>query len=293
MSPSPNAEWYEPAPAKINLALHIVGQRSNGYHELESLCVFTQLCDELTVQASEKDELVLTGPFAAGLRGERSNIVLKALALFRQKFPDSLPSGLKIKLIKALPVAAGIGGGSADAAAMLRLANRLSGLNLTVNDLKEIALELGADVPMCLLSRTAFVDGVGEHIEALPEFPTLQLVLANPGKPVSTADIFRKLREKQNPPLKRDAADFGHITAISMWLEGTRNDLQKPAIEYLPEIADMMADLGEQKGCLLSRMSGSGATIFGVFGSSAEAMLAAQSFRKNWPHAWVAQSATL
>lgn len=288
-----SVEWREPAPAKINLALHIVGQRSNGYHELESLCVFTELCDELIAQPADKDEVVLAGPFGAALRGERSNIVLKALTLFRARFPDKLPQGLKIELDKALPVAAGIGGGSADAAAMLRLANRISGLHLDLNDLMDMALELGADVPMCLLSRTAFVKGVGEQISTIPEFPTLQLVLANPGKAVSTADIFRKLAEKDNPPIQRDAADFGHISAITMWLEGTRNDLQKPAIEHVPEIADMLVDLGQNKGCLLSRMSGSGATIFGLFGTAGEAMLAAQSFRKNWPQAWVAQSATL
>ncbi|AVX05229.1 4-(cytidine 5'-diphospho)-2-C-methyl-D-erythritol kinase [Maritalea myrionectae] len=286
-------EWLEPAPAKINLALHIVGQRSNGYHELESLCVFTELCDELTAKPADKDEVELTGPFGNALRGERSNIVLKALTLFRTRFPDKLPQGLKIELDKALPVAAGIGGGSADAAAMLRLANRISGLNLDLNDLMGMALELGADVPMCLLSRTAFVSGVGEQLTPIPEFPTFQMVLANPGKAVSTAEIFRKLVDKDNPPIQRDAADFAHISAIAMWLEGTRNDLQKPAIEHVPEITDMLADLGQQKGCLLSRMSGSGATIFGLFGTAGEAMLAAQSFRKNWPQAWVAQSATL
>ncbi len=288
-----NAEWQEPAPAKINLALHIVGQRTNGYHELESLCVFTELCDELTATPSDHDELVLTGPFGKVLRGERSNIVLKALSLFRQNYPNVLPDGLRIVLDKALPVAAGIGGGSADAAAMLRLANHISGLELKLEDMMDMALELGADVPMCLLSRTSFVDGVGENLDPMPDFPKLQLVLANPGKPVSTADIFRKLTEKENPPLVRDAADYRHITAITMWLEGTRNDLQKPAIQYLPEIGDMLMDLGEQKGCLLSRMSGSGATIFGMFGTAGEAMLAAQVFRKKWPNAWVAQSATL
>lgn len=288
-----NAEWQEPAPAKINLALHIVGQRTNGYHELESLCVFTELCDELTATPSDHDELVLTGPFGKVLRGERSNIVLKALSLFRQNYPNVLPDGLRIVLDKALPVAAGIGGGSADAAAMLRLANHISGLELKLEDMMDMALELGADVPMCLLSRTSFVDGVGENLDPMPDFPKLQLVLANPGKPVSTADIFRKLTEKENPPLLRDAADYRHITAITMWLEGTRNDLQKPAIQFLPEIGDMLMDLGEQKGCLLSRMSGSGATIFGMFGTAGEAMLAAQAFRKKWPNAWVAQSATL
>ncbi|TDQ63912.1 4-diphosphocytidyl-2-C-methyl-D-erythritol kinase [Maritalea mobilis] len=288
-----NAEWQEPAPAKINLALHIVGQRTNGYHELESLCVFTELCDELTATPSDHDELVLTGPFGKVLRGERSNIVLKALSLFRQNYPNVLPDGLRIVLDKALPVAAGIGGGSADAAAMLRLANHISGLELKLEDMMDMALELGADVPMCLLSRTSFVDGVGENLDPMPDFPKLQLVLANPGKPVSTADIFRKLTEKENPPLVRDAADYRHITAITMWLEGTRNDLQKPAIQFLPEIGDMLMDLGEQKGCLLSRMSGSGATIFGMFGTAGEAMLAAQAFRKKWPNAWVAQSATL
>lgn len=155
-------DWYEPAPAKINLALHIVGQCSNGYHELESLCVFTELCDELSAQEASEDEVVLAGPFGAALRGERLNIVLKALTLFRDQFPGKLPKGLKIELDKALPVAAGIGGGSADAAAMLRLANRISGLHLDLNDLMKMALKLGADVPMCLLSRTAFVKGIGE-----------------------------------------------------------------------------------------------------------------------------------
>ncbi|WP_323015792.1 4-(cytidine 5'-diphospho)-2-C-methyl-D-erythritol kinase, partial [Devosia sp.] len=173
------------APAKVNLALHVTGRRADGYHELESLIVFAGLADAVDASPAEADSLVITGPFAAGLGAGPGNLVLRAVAGFRQRWPDAVEAGLKLRLTKNLPVAAGIGGGSADAAAALRLMARLSSRPVALDDLTNLAAGLGADVPACLLGVPLLARGIGERLMPLPVFPAAHIVLVNPMVPLA------------------------------------------------------------------------------------------------------------
>lgn len=278
----------EHAPAKINLALHILGRGGDGYHQLHSLCVFTQLGDTLTAAPSGSDRLTIGGPFGVDLSTGQSNLVMRALEKFRARFPDSLPDGVALHLDKQLPVASGIGGGSADAAAALRLLARLSSRPVAPAELAAIALTLGADVPMCLASRPAEISGIGEIVRPLRLFPPIHLVLANPGMPLATGEVFRTLERRDNPPMPGMGEGFDRAAALSFWLTGTRNDLETPAIALVPEIGALIGALSAMAGCALARMSGSGATVFGLFGSEAAAHQAARDLRTRFPAAWVA-----
>lgn len=189
----------EAAPAKVNLALHVTGRRADGYHELESLVVFADVADELVATPARKDALHVTGPFAAAAGSGDSNLVARAIAAFRARWPDHVETGLSIELHKNLPVAAGLGGGSADAAAALRLMVRLGQGSIWLAELSTVALTLGADVPACLLSRPCEIRGVGEIVHPLRSFPACHLVLVNPLIPVVTADVFRRLQSRENP----------------------------------------------------------------------------------------------
>ncbi len=278
----------EAAPAKVNLTLHVLGRRADGYHELESLVVFADVCDEIVVTPAPADVLRVTGPFARAAGSGENNLVARALAAFRSRWPERLPPGLQIDLHKNLPVAAGLGGGSADAAAALRALASLGDTPLAMAELADLALRLGADVPACLLSRPCEIRGVGEIIHPLPEFPQLHLVLVNPLQPVVTADVFRRLRQRDNPPMPPLPAPLTRPAQLGLWLAETRNDLEPAAVEVLPLIGHLVARLGQVEGCMLARMSGSGATVFGLFGSNAQAHAAAHELRADWPDYWVA-----
>lgn len=268
----------EDAPAKINLALHVTGQRDDGYHLLDMLVTFTTHGDRLSFTAADADGFTLGGRFAADLGGEpHSNLVLRARDLLRQA---ALAQGghapaVCIHLEKNLPVASGIGGGSADAAAALRGLQRFWNVRVPADQLARLALQLGADVPMCLESRPLIARGIGEKIEHAA-LPRLYLVLANPLKAVSTPQIFRLLTEKNNRPLDLAAGDW--MAAVS----ANRNDLEPPARCLTPEIAEISALLSEI-GAGLVRMSGSGATCFGIFPSLAAAEAAAQQLHSQRP----------
>ena len=278
----------EAAPAKINLALHVTGRRADGYHSLEMLVVFAEVGDELEAVPAKKDSLSITGPFAQALGNSESNLVLRALAAFRARWPGALPDGLAIRLSKNLPIAAGLGGGSADAAAALRLFASIADREIAVTDLLELGRSLGADVPMCLYSRPAEVRGIGEIVLPLKHFPACHIVLVNPLQPVVTADVFRKLERRDNPGLPEMSDPLTRPAQLGLWLSETRNDLEPPAIAIVPAIGDLIAQLGRANGCILARMSGSGATVFGLFGSSAQAHQAAHDLREAWPGYWVA-----
>ncbi len=278
----------EAAPAKINLALHVTGRRSDGYHSLEMLVAFAEVGDELQAEPARKDSLAITGPFAAALGSSEGNLVLRALAAFRARWPGALPDGLSLTLRKNLPVAAGLGGGSADAAAALRLFASLSTPGVSLADLLGLAVGLGADVPMCLYSRPAEVRGLGEIVLPLKHFPALHVVLVNPLVPVVTAEIFRKLERRDNPGLPDLSDPLTRPAQLGLWLAETRNDLEPPALVLVPAIGDLIARLAGTGGCILARMSGSGATVFGLFGSSAQAHQAAHDLRETWPGYWVA-----
>jgi 4-diphosphocytidyl-2-C-methyl-D-erythritol kinase len=280
----------EAAPAKINLALHVTGRRADGYHSLEMLVAFAELGDELAGHAAPKDSLTITGPFAPGLGSGESNLVLRALAAFRTRWPSRLPEGIALRLAKNLPVAAGLGGGSADAAAALRLFANLAG-DIPLVDLLDLARTLGADVPMCLYSRPAIVRGIGEIVVPLRHFPASHIVLVNPLVPVVTADVFRRLESRENPGLPDLTDPLMRPAQLGLWLSETRNDLEPPAIAMVPVIGDLIAHLGGTSGCILARMSGSGATVFGLFGSSAQAHQAAHDLREKQPDYWVAAAA--
>lgn len=280
--------FAEAAPAKINLALHVTRRREDGYHDLESLIVFAGIADELRAVEADRDSLEISGPFAATLGTSGNNLVLRAVSAFRQRWPALVPEGLALHLVKNLPVAAGIGGGSADAAAALRILARMAGAAVPVAELADIALTLGADVPACLLSRPLVARGVGEILAPLADFPNCHAVLVNPMVPVATADVFRRLRAHDNYPLPALPEPLTRPAQLGLWLAETRNDLQPPAVKLVPVIGDIVEDLAATQGCILARMSGSGATVFGLFGSEGQAHQAAQVTRERNPDHWVA-----
>ncbi len=284
----------EAAPAKINLALHITGRRPDSFHELESLVVFAGVGDELIAHRGKLDSLTVTGPFAAAAGSGDANLVARAVAAFRARWPDHVPHGLAIELRKNLPVAAGLGGGSADAAAALRLMTELgAGPEIVPGALADVALSLGADVPACLTARPCEVRGKGEIVRPLSSFPSCHLVLVNPLVPVVTADVFRRLEQRENEGLPPLPDPLTRPAQLGIWLEETRNDLEPPAMALVPAIGALIAAIGAIDGCMHSRMTGSGGTVFGLFGSAARAHQAAHDLREKYPRYWVAAAPVL
>ncbi|WP_194362021.1 4-(cytidine 5'-diphospho)-2-C-methyl-D-erythritol kinase [Rhizobium daejeonense] len=287
-SPKNEAEVVEAAPAKINLALHVTGQRADGYHLLDSIVTFAEdACDRLTFTLAEQDGFSLSGRFGALLSsdaaGQDGNLVLKARDTLRSALEEQGQSAapVAIMLQKNLPIASGIGGGSADAAATLRGLMRVWNATLPAEALSTIALRLGADVPMCLAGRPLRARGIGEDIETLPAMPALSMVLANPLKGVSTPEIFRRQTQKDNPPVGTppDGSDIGEWLAF---LKTARNDLEPPARAILPDI-DFISQMLVESGALFVRMSGSGATCFGLYGDHAAAETAAAKLSRERP----------
>lgn len=269
------------APAKINLALHVLGRRDDGYHELDSIVAFADVGDALTIRPAEKFSIAATGPFAAQLPKPEDNIMHRAWQLAREIAGErgrALPP-VAIDLVKNLPVASGIGGGSADAAAVLRGCMKLAGIELD-DGLVAAALSLGADVPICLAGRSARMRGVGEDIAVIGDFVPLAAVLVNPGIGVATSDVFTGIG------LQRGQS---HRPAIvpSEPLARLRNDMQDVAIAVAPVIKNMLAALSAQPSCTFARMSGSGATCFGIFEEEGPARAAAAAIVRENPTWWV------
>ncbi|HLA20112.1 MAG TPA: 4-(cytidine 5'-diphospho)-2-C-methyl-D-erythritol kinase [Pseudolabrys sp.] len=280
-----SAPLVEQAPAKINLTLRVLGRRKDGYHELESLVVFADLADTLTLEPGATATLDVAGPFAAASGKVADNLVLKALAALRQCV-DGLSAG-HFQLEKRIPVAAGIGGGSADAAAALRLLARLNGIALDDPRLSEAALAVGADVPVCLESRARFMRGIGEKLSPPLTLPALAAVLVNPGLPLSTREVFAKYSLATGAAESRDDVPADANELID-YLVRQSNDLTKAAIACEPAIASVLDALRVLPGVRLARMSGSGPTCFALFGSREEAEAAAQRLkaaRQDW---WIA-----
>ncbi len=269
------------APAKVNLALHVTGRREDGYHLLDSLVVFADVGDRLTAMADAALSLHVTGPRAAGVPTDAGNLVLRAAALL------GAGRGARIVLEKHLPAAAGIGGGSSDAAAALRVLARLWGLPLP--DATAV-LALGADVPVCLSARPARMRGIGEALGPLPPLPPLWLVLVNPGVPVPTGPVFAALARRDNAPLPPTLPRLGDAGMLAAWLRTCRNDLEPPACALVPAVGQVLSALAVQRGCLLARMSGSGATCFGLFATASGAAAAAAALRAAAPGWWVADA---
>lgn len=276
----------ECAPAKINLSLHVLGRRADGYHEVESLVVFARTGDRIAAHAADELKLDLSGPFGDALKGEGDNLVLRAARLLASELGREACGHLQLE--KNLPVASGIGGGSADAAATLRALVRLWSADIDARRLAAIALSLGADVPVCLEARPAFMRGVGERVERLDGLPDFALVLVNPGIAVPTASVFRELAAS---PLAEDftaseAPKVSTLDALVAWLHVHGNDLEPPARRIAPAIGDVILAIAATSGCRLARMSGSGATCFGLYANESEARAAAAALaRPGW---WVA-----
>lgn len=337
----------EPAPAKVNLFLHVGAKRRDGYHDLTSLVVFPDVGDVVSASAKKiipgrqalpapggrvdklrqqffgagenrkvplpriredansgpptrggQDviELAVKGPFAKDLQegppsslrdipaafgeGRFSNLVLRAAEALAR---GTIVPPTKITLAKNLPIASGIGGGSADAAATLRILNEVWGLRLAMNELRAIGLTLGSDVPVCVEPKTQWMEGRGERVDRGPRMPEVYLALVNPGIPVPTGEVFRRLTKKSGAERPPAPKSFASARSLAAWLTAeTHNDLQAPAIQIAPPVADVLTQLGAQAGCLLARMSGSGATCFGLFDSAREAKGAAAAMPKDW-----------
>lgn len=247
------------APAKVNLTLHVTGQREDGYHLLDSLVMFADVGDRLRVGLG-KAALSVSGPKAAGVPTDGRNLVMKAAQLMGVE--------ATISLEKHLPAAAGIGGGSSDAAAVLRALQQLTG-----RPVPEAGLSLGADVPVCIGARAAVMRGIGESVEPVTTLAPLHAVLVNPGVEVPTGAVFKGLARKDNPKMEPIPAPHN----LFEWLHRQRNDLQSPAIAAQPVIADVLEALTATQECVLARMSGSGATCFGLYpdkGAASQAALA-------------------
>ena len=271
------------AAAKVNLYLHVVGKRADGYHLLDSLVAFVSVYDTLSVSSATELSLAIDGPFSSALGSGPENLVLRAarrLAAYAPQTPCAA-----ITLTKRLPVASGIGGGSADAAAALRALAKLWNLSLGVDQSMAIALALGADVPMCLAGRSAFVGGIGELLESSPTLPAAGILLVNPGIAVATPDVFRARRGDFSTPGRFSEVPYD-ARALAGILASRQNDLTEPAMSICPAIGDVLDALRGAPGCRLARMSGSGATCFGLFDDEGAASRAAQSLAR--PPWWVA-----
>ena len=268
------------APAKLNLALHVTGQRADGYHLLESLVAFADFGDEVTVEPAEADEFVVSGQFASWVPIDGGNLVIAARDLLRDLLPGETPP-VRIALEKRLPVASGVGGGSSDAAATIKALIALWGVQVDEKELATAALSLGADLPMCLAERPLIARGIGDEIEPLGSFPGVHAVLVNPGAQISTPEIFKALEKRDNDPLP-EWATANDALQLAGALTGLRNDLQRPAIEQCPAISDVLEAL-RTNGAELARMSGSGATCFGIFDNPGPAFAAADVIGKREP----------
>ena len=276
------------SPAKINLALHVTGQREDNYHLIDTLVVFTAFGDELVLSCPdniEHDQLQLSGPFCHALPDNGDNLVLRAVAGLRELLLSrgvNAPA-VRIELQKNLPISSGIGGGSANAAASLRGLSRL--WNISDDGLiQEVAVKLGADIPMCIKSRTLRARGIGEQLERLAGNTDFHLLLVNPGVSIATMDVFRSLNRKDNSPIV--FPETNSMPSIEM-MSNYRNDLQEPAIISAPIILTVLNEMNALPAIRFCRMSGSGATCFGIFDTPEAAENAAQILATEHPDWWI------
>jgi 4-diphosphocytidyl-2-C-methyl-D-erythritol kinase len=270
--------------AKVNLYLHITGRRPDGYHELDSLVVFAGIGDRLTFTPAPALSLELLGAFAADVPEGADNLVLRAAQALARRL--ELAPGATIRLEKSLPVAAGLGGGSADAAVSLQALSALWDRRLAPGEDMAVAAQLGADVPVCLYGRPAFMGGAGERLLRAPPLPAAWLVLVNPAVPLDTAEVFRAHDGRFSQPARwtEVAPDAPALAEI---LTARRNDLEPPARALVPEIDRVLDSLEAEPGCLLARLSGSGATCFGLFAARGDAVRVAGRTRERSPAWWV------
>lgn len=288
---APSAPIVEQAFAKINLNLHVNGRRRDGYHMIESLVAFADIADVLTFEDADDLSLAITGPFARRLSTGDENLVVQAVRSLAHGVSTISPKAA-ITLRKNLPLAAGLGGGSADAAAALRGLARLSGETLSPHAVVQVAAAIGSDVPVCLLSSACFISGTGTLVEPVAQLPPVHVVLANPNVPVATQDVYQALGfeiggvenvTRAAPP----PGPFRDLDHLIQYLRETRNDLEPVSASLAFEIGDCIDALFAQSGCLLARMSGSGATCFGLFAGKQDAHAAGAAIREQQPDWWV------
>ena len=273
------------APAKINLYLHVTGKRDDGYHLLDGLVAFAGVHDIITIAAANQLKLINQGPFGEGLPTTADNLVIRAAEQLRDL--TGIMDGAQITLTKNLPIASGIGGGSADAAAAIKGLVRHWGIHPGHYDLSGLALGLGADVPICLYGQAAFMGGIGEQIEPVYALPEAPMVLVNPGVGVSTPTIFKVRKAGFSLAHRFDNTPSSFDELIELLTDNRGNDLMEPAIQTEPIIGDVLKQIELTRGCQLARMSGSGATCFGFYNTQVEADMAASDIKSTHPEWWV------
>lgn len=273
------------APAKVNLTLEVLRRRSDGYHEIRSLAMFAGFGDQLEISPADGLHLSIDGEFADAAGGGEGNIVLKAAGLLRAECGTG--RGAHIHLTKEIPVGAGLGGGSADAAAVLLALNSMWGCHLPIEGLCALAPKLGADVAMCLMARPLLAEGIGECLTLLAEgVPTLHAVLVHPRVPLLTADVYRALKVTESRAMQEKLPPAG-LTALEFieWLATSRNDLEAAALSVSPHVAEVLAAL-RQQGAPLVRMTGSGACCYALYEAPHDAQRAAAVLARSHPHWW-------
>ncbi len=275
----------ELARAKVNLTLSVLGRRGDGYHELESLVTFAGVSDVVTIEAEADDRLTVNGTFAQDIGGE--NLLTQTMALLRDAEPR-LRIG-SVHLEKEVPVAAGLGGGSADAAALLRAVRRANRELASDVPWLEIAAQLGADVPVCLADHPAVIRGKGERMTLMPVLPAMHAVLVNPRVPLPTGSVFAALDCGPASPAVQAPAlpDLSDVSRLLGYMRARGNDLEGAAVKLLPVIAEIKASLTAQAGCLCATMSGSGPTCFAIFPTRADARRSAMAIAAARPDWWV------
>lgn len=275
------------APAKVNLFLHVGPVDAGGYHPLASLVAFADVGDRVVVAPSGRLSLAVEGEFADGLEGAGDNLILRALRALGEAAGIGEPP-LAVTLDKRLPIAAGLGGGSSDAGAALKLARDLLGLDFDDAALADVAAGIGADGPMCLHARTAWAEGRGDRLTFEPRLPPLPALLINPRVPSSTGEVYRAYDAGQPAAADRPAPPPGwDVATVLEWLARQRNDLQEAAIGRTPAIAEVIAAATALPAARLVRMSGSGATIFALFETPVEATSAGRRLSENHPDWWI------
>jgi 4-diphosphocytidyl-2-C-methyl-D-erythritol kinase len=282
-------DLHENARAKLNLTLRILGRRGDGYHEIESLVAFARVGDRLTLAPGERFSLYLAGPFVAPLRNQ-SNLIETAALQFKHAFPDAHTGHFTLE--KRLPVAAGIGGGSADAAAALRLLAKANSDCASEKDLQSIAREVGSDVPACVTSRPVMMRGRGTDLYSVTGLPVLNAILVNPGIALGTQEVYGAL---EAPSVGDDSGTmaeqkklFSTTRELADYISAIGNDLEAPAMKLVPKLGDVLAELRQLDDCLAAQMSGSGATCFAIFESPGSAASAVRKISISHPNWWVA-----
>ena len=272
------------APAKINLYLHVLGRRQDGFHNLDSFIAFTEFSDSIRVRASNSIKLLTNGPFANSMGPKKLNLVLKAAQALKHYM--GISQGAEIVLEKNLPVAAGLGGGSSDAAATLLALMKLWKSDFELDDFLPFAAGLGSDIPVCLMGQAAFISGIGEKVKPVEGFPSCPLLLVNPRIELSTKNVFLKVKSPYSIGAKHDNVPKNFEDLISFLTKGQGNDLRKPAIELVPQISKILEFFEKDPKCRFANMSGSGPTCFGLYKDSASALAAAHKCSVENPSWW-------